>query len=260
MSHTDIGAAHQPLGAGRIVSESFSIFFKNIIAIMVLGFVPILLQLVLSGLLVGWGTALGTDVPDFTGVAGIVGFVVVILLQFAFYGLLIAVLVQLAYDAKLERPKNIARYFSTGVRVAVPVIVLTMVVGILVGLGFMALLVPGAWLYAVFAVTVPAIVIERAGFGGMGRSRRLTKDYRWPVFGVLFVMLLCTMVLGSISAAVPFLLGGGGFFGVTLMVLVNALVSALSYGLSAIAVALIYARLREIKEGVPVDRLSEVFD
>ena len=38
-----------------------------------------------------------------------------------------------------------------------------------------------------------------------------------------------------------------------------ALASGISYGLAAIPIALIYARLREIKEGVSVDSMADVF-
>jgi hypothetical protein len=39
-----------------------------------------------------------------------------------------------------------------------------------------------------------------------------------------------------------------------------ALISGFSYGLSGIGAALVYARLRDIKEGVSVDKLAAVFD
>ena len=52
----------------------------------------------------------------------------------------------------------------------------------------------------------------------------------------------------------------GGPVGIVLNLLVTALITAFTYGLSAIFIALVYARLREIKEGVSVSDLAKVFE
>src|SRR3546814_15392056 len=58
-------------------------------------------------------------------------------------------------------------------------------------------LLPGLWLLAVFAVVVPAIVVEGAGFGGLGRSIGLTKGFRWPILGAMTVIVMLTMLPGA---------------------------------------------------------------
>ena len=63
------------------------------------------------------------------------------------------------------------------------------------------------------------------------------------------------MLIGVI-VAIPTAIGvgiGGG-------ILLSALLSGLGYGIMNISLALIYARLREIKEGVNVDQIASVFD
>jgi len=255
--------AGTPLGVGSIISESFSILFKNIVTVMILGFFPTLLTLVIGGLLMGWGVALGGAEPDFTAEGVGFGFVVAIILQVGIYGMIIALLVQMAYNAKLGRPQEIGRYFGPALRSAFPIVILTTVAGLLTGIGAVFLVIPGLWIYAVFSVIVPAIVIERAGFGAMGRSAKLTKEYRWPVLGTLLLIGIVTAILSAVVAfvfsAVSAIVGGGAF-GIAVSVIVNAALYAVSYGLSGIAVSLIYARLREIKEGVGVDALADVFD
>ena len=48
-----------PLGVGAIISESFSILFKHLGKVMLLALVPTLFGIVVSGMLNGWGYALG---------------------------------------------------------------------------------------------------------------------------------------------------------------------------------------------------------
>ena len=70
-------------------------------------------------------------------------------------------------------------------------------------------------------------------------------------------------VVGAIAVfAVGLLAGVLGSSGVALVILAVTLatLSGIGYGLSAISVALIYARLREIKEGVSVRDIATVFD
>ena len=73
---------------------------------------------------------------------------------------LTALLVQLAYDAKLGRPIQLGRYVGPAMSAVVPLAILSIVTTILVMLGMMLFIVPGLWVYAVFCVLAPAIVIE----------------------------------------------------------------------------------------------------
>ena len=71
---------------------------------------------------------------------------------------------------------------------------------------------------------------------------------------------------GSILNLIPtsivgFLLAGSlGPVTIILLTVLTAFLSTFTYGLIGMAVALVYARLREIKEGVSVDNLAAVFE
>ena len=257
------GAGKMPLGVGQIIGDSFSIFFTNIVKIMLVGFVPVIIGFLISGALLGFGVALGTGGGEEVLEEGFwVGFVVSFVLQMAIYSFTIALLVQLAYDAKLGNRRAISEYFGPAVKSIIPIVILGIVFTILLSIGFMLLVVPGLWILAVLSVTMPAIVIDKAGFGGFGRSAFLTKEYRWPIVGALIIMYICTMVISVIASFImgffASLLPGAG--GIVLALVVAGLLYSITYGLTGISISLIYARLREIKEGVSVDQLAAVFD
>lgn len=252
-----------PLGVGDIVSESFSLLFRNFVAVMLLAFVPTLAGLALSAMLTSWPVALGLEEPIFLTGWDLVPFGFTIIGQLVIYGLTTALLVQLAYDAKLQRPLQLGRYMGPAMGSAIPIAILGLLAGILMVLGIIALIVPGLWVYAVFSVMPAAVVIEKIGFRGLGRSAALTKEYRWPIIGA-------TLLIGIINSVFTFtggfivelLLGGLGqsFAGLAIMTLTLAAITGIGYGLSSISVALIYARLREIKEGASVRDIASVFD
>jgi len=263
MDSSTMDTPKQPLGVGGLIGQSFSIFFQNFIKVMLVGFIPTLLGLMISGTFNGMGVTLGLQEPEFATTAAGIGYAVSLLINMVVYGLLTALLVQLAYDAKLGRSISIGRYFGPALRAAVPIAVLAVVAGFATGLGLIFLVVPGLWVYAVYYVMAPAVVIEKAGFGGLGRSAALTKGYRWPLV-LLFIVMGIVTVLINVGAlfGVGMLIGGLGdsTVGYGIGAVAYALATALAYGIGGISVALAYARLREIKEGVSVDQIAAVFD
>lgn len=263
MSYTSTVPGGTALGVGSIVSESFSILMRNLVSVVVLALVPTLIGYAISGLLVGWGPALGVADPVFTSAGDFIPFGLSMVAQIVTYGVTTALLVQLAYDAKLGRSSPLGKYLGPALAAAVPIAVLGFVAGILMGIGLIALVIPGLWIYAVFSVMPAAVVIERVGFGGLGRSAALTKEYRWPILGAIILVgivnivisLIATFVVGLLVAAI-----GIGAGGIVIGILLLSAISAIGFGLSSIAVALIYARLREIKEGTSVRDIAAVFD
>ena len=246
---------------GAIIAESFSILGQNFIRILFIGFILSAIQYLVSGLIIGFEAAMGLN-PEATAQAftntGVISILFSYVLNFIVYGLLTAILIQLAYDSKLKREVSISNYIPRAITAAVPISVLSVVIGILMAIGLILLIVPGLWVFAVFYVTAAAITIERAGFGGMGRSAALTKGYRWPIVGLFVVFGI--IVYGAVFIGVFIggsLLGSIGVFGV--LILISAL-SGLAGALLSISVALVYARLREIKEGVGVADIAAVFD
>lgn len=259
---TDANAA-QPnisLGVGSIIGESFSILLNKFGQVILIAFVPTLIGFVISGVINGFDVALGQSEAEFTSAGDVVGNIVGFVINMVVYAITTALLVQLAYDAKLSRPIQLGRYIGPALNAVVPLAILTIVVTILVGFGLVLFVIPGLWVYAVFCVLAPAIVIEGAGFGGMGRSKTLTKNYRWPIVGALVLGLIVAIGLQIAAMFLVAMIAAFGTLGMILAVLLLVAISTLGAGYLSILIALIYARLREIKEGVSVDQIAAVFD
>lgn len=263
MSSSTTNISGAALGVGAIVSESFSILFRNIFSVMLLSLVPTLLTIVISGMLNGFDVALGVGQPEVGGSGYFVRFGLSMVAQLALGGVTTALLVQMAYDAKLNRPIQIGRYIGPALSAMLPIAILGILSGILIGLGTVALILPGLLIYAVYSVMPAAVAIEKVGFSGLGRSAALTKGYRWPIVGAAILIWIVTFV---VTFGAMFLVGlliagtGGGGTGITIGVLAFAVISSIAAGFGSISVALIYARLREIKEGTSVRDIAAVFD
>ena len=249
-----------PLGVGAIISESFSILFKHLGKVMLLALVPTLFGIVVSGMLNGWGYALGVPDPNFNGIPSWQSIVLDLLIQMVVYALATALLVQLAYNSKLGRSMPISQYFGPALSAALPIAVLGTVVGVLSTVGTLFLVIPGLWIYAVYSMTSPAIMIERVGYRGMGRSVELTRGYRWPIVGAVLIVWICAALIGGGIGFVVSMVGSAVGGGLLVSLVLMSLAGAFGTGLGGISIALIYARLREIKEGVSVDQIASVFD
>ncbi|GAC1396680.1 MAG: hypothetical protein NVSMB56_11600 [Pyrinomonadaceae bacterium] len=76
--------------------------------------------------------------------------------------------------------------------------------GLIAGLGFMLLIIPGIIFMLMFSLVIPIAVIEDRGIkDAMKRSTELTAGYRWRIFGALFIFwLIITGVTLLMSGAV----------------------------------------------------------
>lgn len=251
------------LGIFAILGEAWTHMLDRLATIVAVGFVIGFAALVVSGLLVGFDAIITSPLPTdedgapiATGVDAL-DLAVLTLAQMIAYGLTIGALVEVAQDARAGRRRSVADYLRAAPFGIVPIVVLTIVVTIAATIGFALLVLPGLWLYGVFAVFIPAIVIEQAGFRALGRSAELTKGYRWPIVGLFLVILaiaiVAAIVLGFLLAVPIGLLGaadGGPNVVTTLLAIaVDAFVNSLAYGFAAIVSVLLYDRLRILKEG-----------
>jgi Uncharacterised protein family (UPF0259) len=128
-------------------------------------------------------------------------------------------------------------------RSATPVLGQLILVGIVAGvgivIGFLLIVVPGLILITIWSVAAPVVVLERPGvFAALGRSRELVRGNGWQVFGVIFVLFFLVLFVGSgIEIAAD---SAGAAAGLVARVIVGVL----SGPFSALAAAVLYFELR----------------
>lgn len=120
--------------------------------------------------------------------------------------------------------------------------------GIAITIGLILLIAPGLFLITIWAVIVPAIVIERAGvFASFGRSQQLVRGHGWNVFGTLvllwIILLAVNLILGIVFLVLPAVLRSG---------LATIVSGTLIAPYIALVVTLMYYRLTAAHGGGPV--------
>ncbi len=150
--------------------------------------------------------------------------------------------------------------FAGGLPKMLPLIGLMILWMLGVYIGIILLVVPGCILLAMWSVTVPVLIAEDTGvFGAFGRSRALTKGYRWKIFLLLLIVLVLLYVgLGVILALSAVQLIGFGaaiYTSGPLQVIMGLFGAAFGLVIDAVLVA-IYGELIELK----AEHTGGVFD
>lgn len=143
----------------------------------------------------------------------------------------------------------------------------SLLIAVLQVIGLFLLLVPGVWLWGIWAVAIPALMVERTTVrGALRRSRELVRGTFWRVWGIRALGVLIVLTVGGLLSAPFSILGlalsGEGFGELTrtgsslpvVYVLVSSIGSVLTTTFTAPVRAgidaLLYVDLRMRKEGL----------
>jgi len=201
----------------------------------------------------------------FSGVfwGGVIGGLFVTVLAWA---LLQGVLVRSTILHLSGREVDLQAGMVFALKLILPIIGVTICVGILVGLGTLLLIFPGVMIYCALIVSIPALVEERRGvFGSIGRSRDLTRGSRWKVFLLLVLLWIFSTIISAVFGAITGVTMGLSTTGDPVMPdpilagAVGAIASSLTSVILAVVVAALYVELREVKEGATTNDLADVF-
>lgn len=131
-------------------------------------------------------------------------------------------------------------------------------VGLIVG--FVLCIAPGLWLQGIWAVAVPALLVEdRRAIDSLRRSNQLVKGHFWRVLGaILLGSLLASLLQGILTAPVLGLQFAGASFLVTSVLLgvVQLIGVALTTPYVAALTAVVYVDLRVRKEAFDLELLA----
>lgn len=257
-TNTTPPAEAESLGIGNIISETFNLFGRNFPFFFGVAAVPyFVLYMIMLTVLPGIETA--TDTGAILAIT--FGTFAIIGLGYIFIQ---GVMVRCAVALKTGHGRQLNEAVAAALRGFLPILLLGIVYSLGMMFGFLLLIVPGFIVMAIFYVYIPAIVFENKGFGALGRSDELTKGYRAAIVGVVLllgvIIWIVSIVFGVMMAFVVPSYAAGGMVTTWLGALLEAVLQGVTLPLSMIATALVFVRLREIKEGGAAEDLVRVFE
>jgi hypothetical protein len=242
------------LEVGPVLSRSFSVWLGHFFPFMLMALIFYAPMVLYLGVLLGVGAS-----PDafkiFALVERLFSTLVTLMLSGAVtYGV---------FQHLRGQPADTGDIVRAGLRHLLPVFVVSLFAGVLTGIGFLLLVVPGLVLMCRYWVAVPVAVVEEQGASNaLSRSSELTEGNRWRVFGLL-------LILGAIAIGTAMLAGFGLAWFVAedqtpranaVQEMVLTLVTLPLAALQAVAAAVGYHDLRVGREGADVEELVKVFD
>lgn len=262
MTTADVASAKR-LDFGAVVRQTFGVIGRNLGPFVLGGTLLVGIPSVLIGALqASFSQTAGSVASPFGLTAVLLTFVG--LFASLIGGFLLQVAVVQATVADLNgRKAALSAGLGLGLQLFLPLLGLGMIVGILSGLASMLLLVPGLILMVMWSVATPALVVERRGvMASLQRSRDLTRNNRWTIFGLLFVYLAVYLLIYFAMGAVGGALGAGSVLTPTSVTtsVVTLITGVFGAVIGATGVAVIYSELRANKEGVGPEQLASVFD
>lgn len=247
MSSLAAGISRSDFSIGTLISSTFGVLhraFGKFIALAIIPVIPTVLGLFLIA-----EPAPGT--PPNLGLIWVPALLSTILL-FMIQGATI-------YGATNEmrgRGFSVGEALSKGLARFLPLLGVSLLVGLMTGIGIILLIVPGLIVLCIFYAAAVVCVVEQKGvFASLSRSAELTKGYRWKILGLLLIVGVVSAVVGAIVGGIGTALAGhlvGNLLAQVIQIYVGA------YG--SVLIALAYYTLRSIKEGIDIDRIADVFD
>ncbi len=212
----------QPISPGSIVSRIWSIYLDHSWVLIGTALVLYALQFVVYLVL-----------PSATG------FVLAVLfwaLSVLYQGMVVK-LVQDVQDGR--RDHSIGDLLRSVEPVFWPLVAVSILFGLGVGIGFVLLIIPGLILITIWSVVAPVTVLERPGvFEAFGRSRELVRGNGWHVFAVILLVFLAVVVISVAAGLLTASLGSLG------RALVQWAVNAALAPVTALSAAVLYFELR----------------
>ncbi|SDJ33625.1 hypothetical protein SAMN05444157_2879 [Frankineae bacterium MT45] len=270
----------RPLGVGEILDGSFRTIRRNpkatlglaaavgVAQALIIAILELALHHTLSVNNLSSTNDDGSSVTISAGqvVGALGGGLFTLILSVVFAAILTGMLTIVITDDVLGRRIDLAQVWQRTRPKLFGLIVLSIVIGVVQVIGLAICVVPGVWLWGIWALAVPAFMVEKISIGGaLGRSKHLVDGSFWRVWGIRALGWLIVTVI-SLIIAVPFSIlavvisgrslsgDGGGSFAVYVLitsigsVVTSTFVAPIKAGIDS----LLYVDQRMRKEGLDI--------
>ncbi len=236
----------RPLSLGEVLDVSFGLYRSMFLTLLTVGvavhLVPVLLQTYL----------LASGRVFFLDLIGLAYWLIAVVMN----TLGVAATTSIVSEAYLGRQLGAGEGLRRAVPLIWPLFVISLLSSLLIGIGFLLLLVPGLILLSGLLVASVAMVVERPRrpTTAMARSWELTQGYKGQVFGTVVVAFLL-LLIPRIAISTLWAVGGGSDSSVV-PELASAVIEVGIYPYLYTVITLVYYDLRIRKEGFDLDLLA----
>lgn len=252
---------------GTVFSRFFKLVGENLALFIVVGLIGVVLPSVavsyvmvsvlnLSGSFASY-SALDANAYLILGVA--------VLALIVFNLMTLSAITEVAIVRAVGKPVDIGVILGNGLRNALPLLAISILVTLFMMLGLILLIIPGIYLMICLCVAIPAYV-GQPGIGIWGaimKSFELTRGNRWWILLIGVVLFIASMILGGALGGVMlgFAMSGGSLDGMQTLPyqMANSAVSGISNLVGYIFAAATYVTLRESKEKLSPENAASVF-
>jgi hypothetical protein len=249
----------RPRTLGEILSAAFDIYKNNAQGLIVIVAIVVIPLSLISAVLVHYlassstttETVAGTTITVSSRSVGsvILGSIIAAALAVIISAVLQAAVIRAAAQATIGDMVDVEGSYRYGFHRLGSVILVGLLVGLAVAVGFILLIIPGIIALVFLSVSIPALVVEdRRGTQAMSRSWNLVSGHFWHAFGVIIVAALITGLVGGLLGAI----GGNNWFVAWIF---NAIGQIITTPFSALVSVLLYLDLRARKEALTTDVL-----
>ena len=266
MASIAMNVPDRQVSIGRVFGRAFGTIGSNPVTTLGIAFLfSALPQTLFNQLTRMMGMSQGAKLaPAATVGLGLVGMI----LGIALYAIVQGALVRSTVDHEEGRHPGLGESIMAGLVVAIPLIVMAIISGIAMMIGLVLFVVPGVILYMMWSVSAPALVDERLSImGALGRSRYLTRGYRWRIFGMVLVLAVLSWLAMALMATL--VVAGGSFslqavakaqqdpsiVAIVVLLIMQTLISVVS----GVTHASLFVELRNAKDGPSDAALADVF-
>lgn len=249
---------------GRVIQRALSAVQLNPVVViglaLLVGAIPALVitfVFVQLGLGTGGGIQSGLSLSRIFGAAFFSNLVLMVV-----SALVQGALTRATVSANEGQRATFAESFAAAARVLLPLVGLSILLGIGIAIGFVLLIIPGVILMLVWAVAVPTLVIERGGvMAAFSRSAELTKGVRVKIFALFLVIGILYLAISYVFRLVGLgMYTTSSFGGLTIGAILGSLiVTTLGNVLWGTIQPSLYVELRHVKEGTSLENLEQVF-
>lgn len=240
----------QPQSIGRVLDSGIKLYrraFTRVVPITLLGAIAMAAP--------GFFFSTPTDLENLPGVSTF--FIYWLLAMLVWVWIFAAIITQLHYTAT-GRQAGLGEVLGDGLGKLFPALGATIVVMIVLIIGFLLLIIPGLILMVSTALTLFAVIVENQGpVNAVNRSRDLVRDNWWRAAAVLtvagvalFVVFFALLAVVGIALGVGATgaeLAGGGDVPTVMMLVLTGLQVVLEALLYPILYAISYALYHDLK-------------